>query len=431
MKSLLLKTFLRCVVLGFLLCVPVLRAALFENGLKSAIVEYQYETTGKGSNVSGTKTVWIDDYGRRHASLQKEKSVTKVFGMSKSAETETLSILEGDWMYVIDLKEKTGMRMRMSAAKNFAAAYMAQQKDGKKNLEQSLDEWLKANNGHWIENQTILGHSCKGYEVFGMKQWVYQQVHLKMEGTMMGFTNKEVATRLQENVSIKDEVFRIPEGIKIQDAPDMSALMGQAAREQEEGGRKSKRRSAGDEEGGEGGLAALMRMAQQAGENGGQGPGEGDEPKPGKRVHGSPGQGGQAAEHGGLGFDEFKGLVAKVKVTGLGKATVGSEEGTHTAVWSKGMMNSLTIAAGGYLSPAQYVKEAREGREGQAAALTVKQFTKKGRPAVYTEVGVEGSDQKGSQLMVFDAARRFTLMVISQPARPRSELEDLLTQMGF
>jgi hypothetical protein len=95
------------------------------------------------------------------------------------------------------------------------------------------------------------------------------------------------------------------------------------------------------------------------------------------------------------------------------------------------MMNSLTIAAGGYLSPAQYVKEAREGREGQAAALTVKQFTKKGRPAVYTEVGVEGSDQKGSQLMVFDAARRFTLMVISQPARPRSELEDLLTQMGF
>ena len=84
---------------------------LFE--LKSAIVEYQTTTTGKGVNATGMETFWIGDSGRKTARLQKSTSTTKVFGRAKTEETENMSWLLDGWIYNADLKKKTGMKMSL------------------------------------------------------------------------------------------------------------------------------------------------------------------------------------------------------------------------------------------------------------------------------------------------------------------------------
>ena len=249
-----------------------------------------------------------------------------------------------------------------------------------------------------------------------MRQWLYQQLHLKMESSVMNVNSKEVATKLDENASFSDDVFKVPEGIKIEEMPDMSELMGaaNAGRDEERG--KGKRRvasSEGEEAPSEGGLAAMIRRAQEGSEHAERG-------------------GEAGGDQGvGLSYPEFKRLIAKVKVRDMGSASLESSGGSHTATYSKGALNLVIITAGAYTTPSDYVIRAKAGKEGGAGVLALKQFTKKGRPAVYTEVGAEGSEQKGAHLIIFDAAKHFTILITSQPARPRAELEELLTQLGY
>lgn len=418
----------------------VLRADFQKAGLKSAIVEYTYESKGMGSTVTGTKTTWLSDYGRVQATRKKEKTVTRIFGIGKTEETETLSIMKGDYAYEIDLKTKTGTRVKVKVMKDFASAYTREVEAQGKSMEEVRDEWVKQYNGRWIGNETVLGRDCKGLEIFGIKQWLYEQLTLKSEGSLMGIKTKETATSLKENVSIPSSVFEVPEGISMTDAPDISELING-----EQAGKSVAKGNA--EEGG--GLAALLQIAaameqadQQAGADR-QGQVEEEEAQQPKvkhnRRHRSDDNEDEQdeteddrADHPcGISFKDFKRMVSHVTIKGMDSPKLETEDGTHVALYMKSLLNSAQIIGGGYISRDEYLAEAKKESEGDSFILKKVEFRRNGRDALYYELGGNGSKALASNIIVFDPKKQATIIVNVMPARSRDELEDILDDLGY
>jgi len=385
-------------------------------GVKSAIVEASYETVGMGSNISGTKTTYMADYGRRQAIRKKEKSTTKVFGFGKTEEKETLTIIDTEWLYEIDLKAKTGTRMSAKILKDFTNGFLRESEKQGKSMQDLQDEWLKKVNGKWIESQVILGKTCKGVEAMGVRSWMYEQVVLKTEGTVMGITTKEYATKFQENASIDESIFKVPAGIKIEDAPDMSGMMdGEALGRAMAGGNQNKAAAQDGEE--------PKNMGELLGMLGGGVPQEGAEK--------TPAEGSQSGEGVcGISFSDFKTMAAKVTIKDLRAPKLESEEGSHTATYMKSLFNHVLVSASALTDREEFKAQAAGEKEGEVASGNFKDLKIGGHPAVYFEL-LAGGQAKGSGLVIFDTNAKATIMINSTPLRSLDELKAIATQLGY
>lgn len=184
---------------------------------KSATVEYtsivEGSVMGMGNIKSiGSKTLWIDNYGVNEAELKKEKSETSIMGQTTVEEKELLKMVDKDFIYNINLKEKSGTKMSLKdvteLSKAMSNAYLT---NGGAN---SLKEFVEKNGGKWLGQESFLGKTCDVFELMELKQWIYKGITLKSEGSIMGMTIKEQATSFIENSSISKEKFNIPSGIK-------------------------------------------------------------------------------------------------------------------------------------------------------------------------------------------------------------------------
>lgn len=189
-------------------------AKVFE--LKSGKVEYKLDGTTKG-----IKTLYWDDYGR----IQHEyrKTTTKMLGISNTE--ETLTIRTKEWMYSIDLKEKTGTKTKTDATFQTAEAFTGTQGMTHQEREQYGEAMLKSMGGKEVGSETILGKPCKVIEISQMKSkvWAYKNVTLKLTVNMGGMlgTSSEEATSIEENIAVPASKFQPPAGIEIQDVTDM------------------------------------------------------------------------------------------------------------------------------------------------------------------------------------------------------------------
>lgn len=211
-----------------MLVLPIVASAIDikKYQVKSGIIEYKIEGT-----INGTETVYFDDYGIKEARLT--KTVVKIFGISN--ETETLTITDKEWNYNIDLKEKTGTKMKNEQ--------MKQMLDGltQKEYEEFGKKMMTEMGGKLVGNESILGYNCEVWDVskISSKTWNYKYVPLKTEVNMMGATTY-LATSFKENVSIPADKFQVPKGIKVteQEMPegemDMFKMMQKAMEGEEE-----------------------------------------------------------------------------------------------------------------------------------------------------------------------------------------------------
>ncbi|MGC8864903.1 MAG: hypothetical protein ACP5O2_04175 [Bacteroidales bacterium] len=170
-------------------------------------IDYETHANYGGIETVSKETHWVDLKNKRTAT--QIQSETK--GMGINQKEEQLNIEDGDWVYSIDLVNQTGTRMNMAQFKEMAKA-MGQfiQPDF-----DNLEEFVKQNGGKMLPNDTFLGKDCTVFEVFGTKQWLYKGQVLKVE--MNGQVMRQ-AVRIEENITIPEDVFKIPEGIKIEDA---------------------------------------------------------------------------------------------------------------------------------------------------------------------------------------------------------------------
>lgn len=177
--------------------------------VKSGKIEYKIEGKTKG-----TKTLWFDDYGR----YQYEHTVTttKMFGMT--SKTESLKIRDKEWMYDINLVDKTGTKMDINQANQMLNVVTdATTDDQLVKFGEDIQKDMDIKDGG---TESILGRSCKVTTSgkINSKTWEYKRIFLKTYadlGGVLGSSNEE-AIAFDENITIPASKFTVPSGIEIQ-----------------------------------------------------------------------------------------------------------------------------------------------------------------------------------------------------------------------
>ncbi len=189
--------------------------------VKSGKIEYKIEGKTKG-----TKTLWFDDYGR----FQYEHTVTttKMFGMT--SKEERLRIRDKEWMFDLNLVDKTGTKMHVDQANEMLNVVTDATTDEQlKKFGEDVQKDMDIKDGGM---ETILGRQCKVTTSgkLNSKHWEYKRIPLKMSvdfGGMLGSSNEE-AISFEENISIPSSKFNVPSGFEIQeiDMNQINGLMG-------------------------------------------------------------------------------------------------------------------------------------------------------------------------------------------------------------
>jgi len=383
---------------------------LFE--LKSAIVEYQTTTTGKGVNATGMETFWIGDSGRKTARLQKSTSTTKVFGRSRTEETENMSWLLDGWIYNADLKKKTGMKMSLEQAEKMARQMgKGAQGDSSRAF---VKDFVEKNGGRILPPEEFLGRTCLVFELWGFKTWSYKGVPLKTEGTMMGITTKSVATKFEENASIPGSVFALPKDVKFEDMPDLSGMLGALM-----GGGQMP----GDEEAAPARQsakpAARKPVTQDDGEAAAPAPKPAPKPVAEKKPAPKPAPKTDTTAVR-LSAKEFGEVVSKIRVRGYTTMAPESEGGGHTV--------NLIDTRGGAMGVTVLPLKIADSLEKSPSLKVESKFDHEGHAAI---AGVLADPNEGDSAVVLVRypERKLALLVSSTPVKPKEELLKVLAQI--
>jgi hypothetical protein len=168
---------------------------------KSGIIKYNL--SGK---TSGTETLYFDDHGRMEARYT--EATTRMLGMT--SEQKSLSLRLDTVMYSIDLNEMTGTKMVISFdPSKMSKAEQEEWEDWGKDMMDDLG-FEKVGKGE------VLGRNCEIWEGMGTKVWIWESLTLKSEVNLMGEWISE-ATDINLGAKIDDDIFRVPEGVKITD----------------------------------------------------------------------------------------------------------------------------------------------------------------------------------------------------------------------
>ncbi len=174
--------------------------------LKSGYVSYKLTGSTKG-----TKELWWDDYGNKTYELEKSKSVTKMFGMSRTKEVHQLTVTNDGNAWTVDYIKNKAIQTRIPRLAKSFNNDMSEEEQKK-----MADNILQGFGGRKLGTQKILGYTCEGVTVFGSKTWVYKGVPLKTNAKILGIEHNAVATTFKPNASVSASKFAAPKGFKFE-----------------------------------------------------------------------------------------------------------------------------------------------------------------------------------------------------------------------
>ena len=182
--------------------------------IESGIVEYEMTGIRKG-----TETIYFDHWGWREATYT--NSELSIAGVSRKENKFT--IMDGEWIYNIDLERRTGTRTRNPMLEQFIAAA---KKKGE-SLTEVGEEMMRGMGGEKSGADTVAGQPCDVWVLkqMGSKSCVWNGVTLRTEATMGGMQITSRATRFQANAAIPADKFSIPGDVKISEGPDVKRLL--------------------------------------------------------------------------------------------------------------------------------------------------------------------------------------------------------------
>lgn len=151
-------------------------------------VEYKLTGMTKGSEVLEFK-----DWGRKTA--RRTKTTFSVMGMTQT--TDQLTILDGEWIYVVDPSKNTATKVKNPILANLS-------EKGDKSLRQTGEDMMKAMGGKVVGKDTILGKPCEWWEIQQLmsKSCIWKGINLK---TIAGVPGMEVA-----HTAVNIELRKIP-----------------------------------------------------------------------------------------------------------------------------------------------------------------------------------------------------------------------------
>ncbi len=192
---------------------------------KTAIVHYDAKGTMKG-----TETLYIRKGGEEMARVSKLSGRIMFIPMTD----DTVEITTSDWIIKVDNKKKKAEKFT-NPQKFMIEEYNKLSSREKAAVRKNLKEIgtnMTSQLGGQIQKGAAkhLGYTCDIVSMLGIK--VFQMsgtpVVLKTEGSMLGIKMNTIATKLEKNVSVPDNVFQAPAGIKVvynKEADDLNQQM--------------------------------------------------------------------------------------------------------------------------------------------------------------------------------------------------------------
>jgi hypothetical protein len=178
--------------------------------IKSGVVEYTLSGTRKG-----TETIYFDNWGMREAKYTK----AEISAMGFTQKQNTLTLLDGEITYSIDLDTKTGTKMETPLLKEIAA--------NNKDLTDAGEKMMKGMGAVKIGAEVVLGKTCDVWEIKNMKSktWVWKGVALKTQTSMPNMEMTITATKFEDSVAIPPDKLKIPSDVTITEGVDMKKML--------------------------------------------------------------------------------------------------------------------------------------------------------------------------------------------------------------
>jgi hypothetical protein len=206
---------------------------------KSAVIHYTIQSQyGHGKIFKGTEVVYIK--GDKLAKVTK-MAVPDPKEATKTTDVETLQIFTPDYIYMVNLSEKTGVKTDNSK-KYEKVAYDNSSVEEKKAFHGRMDkrgiislDLLSL--GEKIGTDTILGRQCDVYETgeklsseellellksgqeyyLYNKSWIWRtaKIPLKIITEQIESSGELITTKIEENVNIPDSRFTVPSDVKV------------------------------------------------------------------------------------------------------------------------------------------------------------------------------------------------------------------------
>ena len=164
---------------------------------------------------TGTETLYFDDYGRKEVHFN--KSVIDMMGVKQKSNTQT--IMEGKYIYTIDLEKNTGQKMENPLYEMFS---------DEDDLQKVGEDIMKKMGGKKVGTETLNGKECEIWEVqkMGGKIWVWNSLAIRTVVNMMGMNITQEAESIETDTDVSPDLFKIPKGIEIKDIGTIENLMG-------------------------------------------------------------------------------------------------------------------------------------------------------------------------------------------------------------
>ncbi len=184
-------------------------------GFKTAVVEYKTTSTVEEASDEVYETAWFDDYGLVSARQKKEITIEEISD-SVFSKTEKNTLLISDTLYAwaLNTEKKTGTKISMKEMKNMGTVpgMLAPKQTNPKDY---TKEFVEANGGQWLPEETMLGVKCIVIELGKTKQWLYKGLVMKSETKLgQGMITRQ-AVKFEENAVIPADKFTIPDDYKV------------------------------------------------------------------------------------------------------------------------------------------------------------------------------------------------------------------------
>ncbi len=183
-------------------------------GMKSYIIQYKQVMDAAGMKNISLMTQYIDLKNDKFA--METQTTGEMMGVK--TDEKTLTVNDKDWTYIINLNDKTGMKMKNDEVDDDPMDMIKSDDDV------TFREMIEKEGGKVVGNETFLGKNCIVAESFddGMttKMWYYKGIPLKIENQFY----KMEATKFEENVSIPASKFVVPDGIKFSEIPQIPEM---------------------------------------------------------------------------------------------------------------------------------------------------------------------------------------------------------------
>ncbi len=166
--------------------------------VESGIIEFVIK-----GDLIGTQTIYFDNWGANETQIQEY--------YIDGDTTITTTIYKLDKSFIIDNNSKIGIE----TINPFLNIFKLNKSD-EELLAHGKDMMIK-NGGRIVGKKIIAGLECDEWELLGIKTWVWQTFTLKTLGNITGVNMDIEATKFKQNIELPENIFEIPEGIKIKD----------------------------------------------------------------------------------------------------------------------------------------------------------------------------------------------------------------------